>query len=155
MVENVIWVLILFLFVLGPLALFIRRRVDPQRKRRFGLFPYLCIALGIWMLLYWGSDVGDDIAARRMDLYSSAMSDVGASVPANAVLGSPVRVGWPVRVSADIQGSEGTANLEIPVRGPHGHGVVYAIGQKNDGVWRMNDLYFVQASSRDRIRIAH
>jgi hypothetical protein len=155
MAVNAIGVLILFLFVLIPLASFLRRRVDKQRKGRFGLFPYLCIALAIWMLLYWGSDVVADFTARRMDLYSSAMNDVGTSVPTKAVLGSPVTVGWPVRISANIQGSEGAANLEIPVRGSRGRGVVYAFGQKNGGVWQLKDLYLVPQSSSERIPIAH
>jgi hypothetical protein len=146
------------LIVVSRLAMFIQRRVERNRPHTNGVLrtaPYFWVAVVIVLCLYFGSDVVSDLTARRMDIYSLAMRQVYSSPAVNNALGAPLRTGWPIKLSADIMGSKGTAELEIPIRGSQGAGVIHVSGQKMNDIWMVDGLDLTPTVSTVKIAVDH
>jgi hypothetical protein len=59
-----------------------------------------------------------------------------------AKLGTPITVGRFTNGNVSISSETGYANIEIPLRGPNGHGFVNVEAKKRAGTWRYITLVF-------------
>jgi hypothetical protein len=74
-------------------------------------------------------------------VYQEAMQAAQSNPRVIAVLGEPIREGFPIMGSIETAGLSGEADLRIPIRGPEGRGVLQASARRQSGVW----VYFTLA----------
>ena len=79
-------------------------------------------------------------AMKSSDAYKQALATARASPEVVAVLGSPIEDSWYVTGSINVSGPSGNADLAIPIHGPKGKGMVYAVAKKSAGVWQFTTL---------------
>ena len=72
--------------------------------------------------------------------YQQALSVVQSNPAAIQALGEPIKAGFLLSGSINLNGNEGDAALEIPVSGPRGKGTIYVEAQKYDNAWHYNRL---------------
>ncbi len=72
-------------------------------------------------------------------------------------IGQPLKVGWFVSGSIEVDPASGHADLAIPISGPSGSGTLYAELHKRAGLWQLDLLQFGKDNSDDRLDllIAH
>lgn len=63
-------------------------------------------------------------------------------------LGHPLKIGW--GISGYVSVGRGYASLGIPVSGPRGSGVLYAVVRRRDGIWRMQSLTLWEKGVEDK-----
>ena len=63
-------------------------------------------------------------------------------------IGTPLKPGWFVSGSTNSQGSTGSAELSVPVRGPKGKGDLNLQAKKVDGAWHIISLEFEGSNGR-------
>jgi len=119
--------------------------------RRFRRLLLLC-ALGPF--IYFGIVEGGDIISRRMQIYSNAIGQLHSSDVAARLLGSSVRVGWPIDLTADVSSDSGHAELSIPLVGTQKKAELHVNGVKDKGAWSIKDLYLVEEDTKAQIPIA-
>jgi hypothetical protein len=93
------------------------------------LFLIVCAAFfsGIITLVF--------VSFKSSDVYTIAVETVQSHVTAREVLGEPIRTKWYVTGEINISGSNGHAELAIPVYGTRRAGMVYLEAEKRDGQW--------------------
>jgi hypothetical protein len=79
-------------------------------------------------------------ALRSSDAYQLALAAAQREPAVTAVLGAPVRAGWLTTGQINVAGSNGEANLEIPISGPRGSGTIAARANKAAGKWSFTTL---------------
>ena len=84
-----------------------------------------------------------DIQGRRMPIFSQALTAVQSSAQAAQLLGSPIRVSWPVKPIGYLSNDAPEAHLSIPVRGSNGSAHIIADGVSAKGNWKMTNLQLV------------
>ena len=97
-------------------------------------------ALAVWLGL---ALLGATIAVVGLR-YSEATELSIYTAESNPVLrqqlGQPLRIGWFISGSIDVQPGEGHAELEIPISGTKGKGKIYSEVKKRAGVWSVQVL---------------
>jgi hypothetical protein len=92
---------------------------------------------------------------RRSSLERSAADpaifDAQSSAKMVALIGVPMQPGWPIHGTMSISKGTGTANLQIPLAGPRGNGVLLEQAQQHQNKWRVCSLTF---RSQDGIELA-
>ncbi len=68
-------------------------------------------------------------------VYQEAMQAAQSNPRVIAVLGEPIREGFPIMGSIETAGLSGEADLRIPIRGPEGRGMLQASARRQGGVW--------------------
>jgi len=138
-------------------ALLIRHCLRPNDRGNRWLYEFIVILAIIGELPYinFAFDAGMDSIARRMDIYVQARQDFLQSETAQAALGGSLRIGWPIQNAVDISGGNGSATLDIPVRGANGFANLEVSGLKKDGTWKIVDLHLTPHGSKDSIELAH
>jgi hypothetical protein len=66
-------------------------------------------------------------------------------------LGEPLKRGFFTSGNIEISGQSGHADLEIPIRGPKGRATVYAVAQKNAGLWKFDTLQVAFYGKPERV----
>jgi hypothetical protein len=66
-------------------------------------------------------------------------------------LGTPIKTGWLVTGSINLNNSSGDADLSIPISGPKGNGTIYLTAHKSEGSWTYSVLHVVIERSGERI----
>jgi len=76
-------------------------------------------------------------AMKKSDAYVDSMAAVQSNPAAVAALGEPIKSGFMMSGSVNINNGEGTVDFSIPVSGPQGKGTIKVVGSKPAGatVW--------------------
>jgi Cytochrome oxidase complex assembly protein 1 len=53
-------------------------------------------------------------------------------------LGEPIETGWLVSGSIKVAGPSGSADLAVPLHGPHNSGTLYVVAHEAAGQWRFD-----------------
>jgi len=77
---------------------------------------------------------------KNSDAYRMSIAEIMASPAARASLGADIEPGYFVGGNIRINGSEGQASLEIPLKGSRANGVAFSRARKSAGVWEINLL---------------
>ena len=80
---------------------------------------------------------------RSSDAYKIALSRAQASPCIVDKLGSPISAKWMVSGNMSETGQIGSADFEIPIRGPRGHGELDVSATKADGSWTITTLTLI------------
>ncbi|HVK53377.1 MAG TPA: cytochrome c oxidase assembly factor Coa1 family protein [Pseudoxanthomonas sp.] len=72
---------------------------------------------------------------RSSEPYQTAMERAQTQPQVIAALGEPITAGWLVQGNISTQGTQGSADLAIPLSGPRGKGVLYVVGEQAAGQW--------------------
>jgi hypothetical protein len=79
---------------------------------------------------------------RSSGAYQLALDKASQSSCVIASIGTPLKPGWFISGSINLNNSNGEANLSIPVRGPGGKGEINVEATKTNGLWRVKSLDF-------------
>ena len=93
---------------------------------------------------------------RHSDVYQQAIAQARANTQVRERIGEPIKPDWLISGELNVSGSNGKANLVIPISGPRGRGRIHAVAEKSDGVWRFTDLqvdFADQSTSIDLLSI--
>jgi hypothetical protein len=77
---------------------------------------------------------------RSSDATKLTIAAAEASPALTEELGRPLKMG--TLISGYVSASTGTAQVEVPVSGPHGNGVLYAKVLRQSGAWQVQSLEF-------------
>ena len=86
---------------------------------------------------------------RSSEPYQTAMQRALAQPQVIAALGEPIEVGWVIQGNIGTQGSRGSADLAIPLAGPHGEATLYVVGEQTAGTWHY-ELMIVRIVGQDQ-----
>ena len=85
---------------------------------------------GCGSLAYWGfQELKQSTPIRK------ALDVAGSHPEVQKQLGVPLEMTWIFSGSMNFENDDGHANVEIPVAGPKGAGVIHVHGEKRDGEW--------------------
>jgi cytochrome oxidase complex assembly protein 1 len=79
-------------------------------------------------------------AIKSSDVYKTAVSRAKVDKRVTEALGTPVHEAWYLAGSTNVSGGSGTADLSIPISGPKGKGMIYAVATKSAGQWEFSKL---------------
>lgn len=88
---------------------------------------------------------------RSSEVYQMTLRGAADSPCVAAELGSPLTPGWMVTGGTEESIESGSANLNIPVRGPKGKGSLEMLAEKRDGVWEITSLVLADESGEMQI----
>ena len=91
-------------------------------------------------------------ALKSSDVYQGALRAAQAHPAAQMRLGEPITDGWLVKGSVKIDGSGGSANLEIPVSGPKNSGTLHVRAVNEGGAWMYERLDLI-VEGGDRVSL--
>src|SRR5437016_8539123 len=74
-------------------------------------------------------------AMKSTDVYKGALTRAQAHPSVMEALGSPIKGGFLLSGSTNVNGASGEANLSIPISGPNGKGTIYVAATKSLGRW--------------------
>ena len=100
------------------------------------LFPLLILCL---LFLFKRS-------SERRAVADPAIYAAQASSKVAGQIGLPIEAGRSIRGNIFTSGNDGNADLEIPVHGSHGQGVLVEWAQRQKGRWRLCSLQFHSAA---------
>jgi hypothetical protein len=90
---------------------------------------------------------------KSSDVYKGAVGAAQGNAEVVQALGSPLKEGLFVSGNINVSGSSGQADLSIPVSGPKGKAVIYAVATKSEGKWTYSTLEVEIGSSGQRINL--
>ncbi len=90
-------------------------------------------------------------AMRSSGVYQTAISRAREHPDVTASLGEPIEVGWFLSGNIHVSGSEGEADLSLPLRGPRGSATLYVTANKVAGEWIFERLEVEIEESQERI----
>ncbi len=93
----------------------------------FGLFITLIISVAMGSM-------------KSSDAYKQAVARARANPTVVASLGTPIAEGYFVSGNISVQNDRGNADLQIPISGPKGKAVIYAVAVKSAGQWEFSRL---------------
>lgn len=79
-------------------------------------------------------------SSRHSDVYKGAIAQAAANPQVREQIGEPIKPDWLISGEVHVSGSSGSANMIIPISGPHGRGRIHAVARKNAGVWQFTWL---------------
>jgi hypothetical protein len=88
---------------------------------------------------------------KSADVYKGAFSRAQAHASVIEALGSPIKEGFLVSGSTNVNGASGETNLSIPISGPNGKGTIYVAASKSLGQWNYSGLIVEIAKTHQRI----
>jgi len=104
------------------------------------------IALFVCSLLFAVESV-----IRNSKIYEIALIEAGHSPCVATRVGTPFKPGWLVAGNMQESDTVGSAHLEIPVKGIKGKGSIFVSAEKQNGIWRIDELLLVQEGKETRI----
>jgi len=93
----------------------------------FGLFTGLVITVAMG-------------AMKSSDAYKQAVARARANPTVVEKLGTPIAEGYFATGNISVQNDRGNADLQIPISGPRGKAVIYAVAVKSGGQWEFSRL---------------
>ena len=87
------------------------------------------------------------------DVSNLAFATANSNPTITERLGHPLKKGWFVSGSIEVNPASGHAELAIPISGPKGKGTLYAEAHKQAGLWHMEILQFGSEDSNERINL--
>lgn len=79
-------------------------------------------------------------ALKSSDAYAQAVARAKADPRVVAALGTPIEEGMFPSGKTNVAGGSGEADLAIPISGPKGTAMIYAVAQKSGGKWTYSKL---------------
>ncbi len=79
-------------------------------------------------------------AMKSSTPYQDAVYAAQTNPEAIQALGDPVKAGFLLSGSVNLNGNAGDASLQIPVSGPNGEGTIYVEANKLNGTWQYSQL---------------
>ena len=79
-------------------------------------------------------------AIKSTDAYRGARASVERDPRVIEALGSPVRAGFWVIGTMNVDNGRGDADINFSVKGPRGRAIVHAVATKQSGEWRYSEL---------------
>lgn len=80
-------------------------------------------------------------AMKKSDVFVEAVARAQQSPEVQAALGTPIETGWMIQGSFNYENGSGTANFNVPLKGPKGDGTLIAVGEKAvGGPWIYSQL---------------
>jgi hypothetical protein len=116
------------------------------KKSWFARHKLLALALGCLGLMLMGSlFVGGVltvavVSLRSSGAYQRALAKAEHDPSVIAELGAPLHAGWLTMGQVKVHGSDGEANLAIPISGPRGAGKINVRASKSAGTWTFSQL---------------
>ncbi len=90
-------------------------------------------------------------AMKSTDVYKGALTRAQAHPSVIEALGSPIKEGFLLSGSTNVNGASGEANLSIPISGPNGKGIIYVAATKSLGRWNYSGLIVEITKTHQRI----
>lgn len=76
-------------------------------------------------------------AMKSSDAYAMSMATIRDNEQVKAALGEDISAGFFLSGSIKVEGAEGLASLQIPLKGSRGSGVAYTRAVKQAGAWQI------------------
>ena len=92
-----------------------------------------------------------EVSLKSSGAYTQALALAQANSQVSDKIGRPLKPGWFVSGSININGDSGDADISIPISGPKGKGTIYAVAKKIAGIWRYETLEIEVDGQPDRI----
>jgi hypothetical protein len=80
--------------------------------------------------------------------YKVALARVKSHPKVTAALGTPVKEGWFLTGTVNVNGSGENADVSIPLSGPKGEGTLFAGASKSAGQWSFSKLIFQDSAGQ-------
>ena len=77
---------------------------------------------------------------KSSDAYQTALTNAKNDPRVVTALGSPIKDGLVPSGKTNVNGSSGDADIAIPISGPKGKAMIYAVGTKSAGKWEFSKL---------------
>jgi hypothetical protein len=90
---------------------------------------------------------------KSSESYKQAVAIAKTNSAVMEALGSPIKEGLLFAGNINISGSSGEADLAIPISGPKGKAILYAVATKSAGKWTFSTLEVAIKASGERIDI--
>ncbi len=97
----------------------------------------LILLFGLFIALIFGVVMG---SIKSSDAYKQAVARARANPTVVESLGTPIAEGYFVSGNINVQNDRGNADLQIPISGPKGKAVIYAVAVKSGGQWEFSRL---------------
>src|SRR4051812_16032839 len=89
----------------------------------------LCSGLGVAGFMFISGIM------RNSEPYQVAVKRAEAEPAVQQLLGTPIHEGWFTTGSITTSGSQGSADLSIPLKGPNGKATIYVGAHREGGRW--------------------
>ena len=113
------------------------------RGRRMPILKRVAIWRVCGIAIYFALVTWIDLESRENVLVRRAERDVITSPVAKSSLGSSIKIGWPIKQRSVMSGNSGHAEFELRVIGEKASGKLYVEGNKENGIWKMTNIYLV------------
>ena len=90
---------------------------------------------------------------KSSETYKHAVTEAKTNSAVIKALGQPIEEGFIVAGHINISGSSGESDLAIPISGPKGKAILYAVATKSAGKWTFSTLEVAIKASGERIDI--
>jgi len=118
------------------------------------LVPVGCLGLVaacvVFVLIILGIVFG---AIRSTEVYQNSINGLSADPRVVEALGTPVKPGFFVGGSVNVNGPTGEASLSIPLSGPKGSGTLYVEANKSLGFWLYTSVELEVDKTGERINL--
>ena len=105
--------------------------------------PAGCLTLALLAAAFVGVILMIIMAAMHSsDAYETTVRIAGSDARVQRALGTPVEGGFFVSGNVNVDNGRGTANVEVPLKGPNGKATVHVVGEKNGGEWTYSTMEF-------------
>ncbi|MDR7212113.1 cytochrome c oxidase assembly factor Coa1 family protein [Flavobacterium piscis] len=115
------------------------------------LVPTGCLSLLILFGLFIaGIFFGVTSMIKESDAYKGAMTEVQHNKVVIEKLGSPIEPDGITSGSINVSGSKGNCDLQIPIKGSKGTGVLFVVAEKR-GDWKYNEMSVYIDATKEEI----
>jgi hypothetical protein len=90
---------------------------------------------------------------KNSDAYKEAMKQVQKSELVAERLGGSIESDGMITGDINISGSTGTADLQIPIKGSKGEGVLFVVADKQNVQWKYKVMYVYLNDSKEQINL--
>jgi Cytochrome oxidase complex assembly protein 1 len=103
--------------------------------------PTLCV-LGLLMIVGFVGGIFTLVHTLMVhsDPYQVAMDRAEHSAQVESEIGLQLHVGWLITGQLNESGTHGTANMQVPISGPHGKGEIIIEAEREGGKWTYQTL---------------
>lgn len=88
---------------------------------------------------------------QNSEIFQATLNQAQISPCVANALGVPLAAGWTTTGGMEESADNGSANLNIPVRGPKADGKLEMIAEKREGKWTITSLVFVHGANRVQV----
>lgn len=145
-VNGTVTLVLVILLLMGISFAALRRLAKTDRIPGPKLLPKMFALCGAAAIGYFGIAEFTDIQCRHLVTFTQAVNAAQSSLVASHLLGSPIRVSWPIKAGngSNLSNEPGQTHLLIPVSGTHGYAKLVADGITIAGTWHLTNLQLVQ-----------